>query len=95
MILVGVNGENFAQVELSEPPIGSPIFGDFNGDGLQDIVLPGRTHLYGFKVTHRRGTAFFSYILYLLTAVLAVVFVRQATRKQVAAKELKGNRGTD
>ena len=94
MTIVGPRGSVMAEFELPEPPIASPVFADLTGDGNQDILLVGRTAYYGIKIDHRRGSAFMSYLLYLIIATLLVVFVRQAVLHQKDPRK-RGHRGTD
>jgi len=55
--------------------VAKPVVGDFNGDGLNDVVLVTTKGFYGYAVTRRLGGQLFSVLviclLFLLLAVLA------------------------
>lgn len=53
-MIVSEHGRTLAELELPAPPIQPLMVADFNGDGLNDIVLVTSRGVYGYVQVGRR-----------------------------------------
>lgn len=76
LVLLSNTGDALASVELPAVPTGSPLAVDFDQDGIADLVVPLRTMVVGYRVTHRPGSLVLKLLFGTLGAVVAVLFFR-------------------
>ena len=77
LCLVASDGRVRATMSLPNQPVGAPMLGDFNDDGVVDIVVPTAVAFHGFAVERRAnvGGALFTALVAILLIILAVVWV--------------------
>ncbi len=75
MVLLSEHGSVKATVELDEPPVAPPVFGDFSRDGFDDAIVITEKGIYGFVLQRRLATHLFSFLLgtVLLSLVVALL----------------------
>lgn len=74
-ILHTKNGKVTRSILLDEPPIGPVIVTDFNGDGVNDIIIVSRYAIYGLVGNSQSSSETVSAIMALLLALLGLLFV--------------------
>lgn len=91
--LISEHGRELDSVELPEPPTQPLKVVDFNFDGYNDIIMVGRSGLYGWAQVRKPGALPFSALIGGLIVIMLAVFVTQHGFLQPAGK-VKG-RSTD
>lgn len=69
------NGRVVRHVKLPEPPIAPIIIADFNGDGVNDVIVVTRRHIYGFVGGAQVSTSTVTSLMVLMVALLVLLFV--------------------
>ncbi|XP_078447906.1 FG-GAP repeat-containing protein [Wolffia australiana] len=77
VVLVSPGGNVVATVELPAAPTHALVVGDFDGDGLADLIIPTAGGVYGLVQTRTPGAVFFSTLVGCLVVVMGVIFVAQ------------------
>eukprot|EP00899_Mesostigma_viride_P010191 jgi/Mesvir1/19173/Mv01192-RA.2 len=75
--LLSTGGQKVGSFEIPSSPNGKTVIADFNGDGLNDIVVTTTTGLYGYAQTRRPGAMLFSGLLAVLLIIMGIVLVTQ------------------
>ncbi|KAG2434923.1 hypothetical protein HYH02_012121 [Chlamydomonas schloesseri] len=77
-VLVSEHGHVLAELELPAAPTQPLVVADFNGDGLNDIILVTNKGLYGYvQVEHLAGGMSLSALLLTLVVALGLVYFTQ------------------
>ncbi|KXZ54830.1 hypothetical protein GPECTOR_4g901 [Gonium pectorale] len=77
-VIVSEHGRVLSELELPAPPIQPLIVADFNGDGLNDIILVTGRGVYGYvQVPHLAGGMSLSALLLTLLVALGLVYLTQ------------------
>jgi hypothetical protein len=96
LVLLSHTGDALASVELPAVPTGSPLAVDFDNDGVADLVVPLRTMVVGYRVTHRPGSLMLKLLFGTLGAVVALLFLRfHGAAAAGRAGRLQAKRSTD
>lgn len=90
--LVSPEGEILNEFELEEIiPLQSPTLGDFNNDGILDILLLGYKGYYGITVSRTNASTFFPLFLAILVFSIIAFLIKteysQRKKLQQASKE--------
>ena len=77
-------GNEMDGFELPEPPASPLQIVDFNGDGMNDIMLVSRSRIYGFQLVRRigAGAPYATLVAGLLIAVVVVYVIQQGPSVQ-------------
>lgn len=75
--LISFGGHLRAELPLivGDPVISRPIIGDFDSDGLNDIILMTPKGFYGYRITRRLGGELFSFLVLGLLFLIVTIFV--------------------
>ncbi|EFJ41247.1 hypothetical protein VOLCADRAFT_98769 [Volvox carteri f. nagariensis] len=77
-VVVSEHGHILAELELPSPPTQPLVVADFNGDGLNDIILVTNRGIYGYvQVPHLAGGMSLSALLLTLVVALGLVYFTQ------------------
>ncbi|KEG10592.1 putative intergrin alpha chain protein [Trypanosoma grayi] len=74
-VLSAKNGRVLRTVELEFPPVAPIIVQDFNGDGINDIIVVTKQGIYGFVVGTQTSSDTITALMILMVGLLAVLFV--------------------
>ncbi|RNF10969.1 putative intergrin alpha chain protein [Trypanosoma rangeli] len=69
------NGRVLRTIELESPPVAPVIVRDFNGDGINDIIVVTKEGIYGFAVGTQTSSETITALMLLMVTLLAVLFV--------------------
>ncbi|RNF02601.1 putative intergrin alpha chain protein [Trypanosoma conorhini] len=69
------SGRVLRTIELESPPVAPVIVRDFNGDGINDIIIVAKEGIYGFAVGTQTSSDTITALMLLMVALLAVLFV--------------------
>lgn len=78
--LVSREGDGLATAELPKPPLAYPILGDFDNDGVTDIIITTKGAVLGYHVHVVQANNTILVVLLVLVAVAVVVFVANIQR---------------
>lgn len=76
--LISEHGHRLHSLDLPEPPREPLQIIDFNGDGLNDIILIGEKSIWGYAQVQHPGGVSFSVLLLGLIIAMGVVYMTQA-----------------
>lgn len=91
LTVLDAHGYKHATATLHDLPIASAVFGDFNNDEANDIIVVTASGYYGYVFEKRIGVKFFSVLLVLLIVCLLLSFLV----KYVAKGKQHGAVGAD
>lgn len=75
MSLVSHDGELLASIHLPKPPIAKPILGDFDSDGVTDIIIINEDSMLGYRLEIVESTKGLLISLIILAVIAFIVFV--------------------
>lgn len=76
--IISEHGHRLHSLNLPELPTEPLQIVDFNGDGLNDIILIGKQKIYGYAQVQHPGGVPFSVLLLGLIVAMGVVYMTQA-----------------
>lgn len=74
-LLNTMSGRISSTVELPHPPHGPTIIADFNGDGVNDIVVLTKNAIYGLTAHSHTGGAIIPMLMITLVALIGLLFL--------------------
>ena len=80
MQLISREGEGLTHAELPKPPIAAPVLGDFDNDGVSDIVVVTDGAVLGYHVHVVKASNSVLIVLIALSSIAAVVFILSIQR---------------
>jgi len=94
--LFGLTGKRLDTLELPSAPLQPLVAADFTGDGLTDLLLVTRTHLYGFQLVRHIGAGLpYAALLGCLLVAMLVVYVTQQGPGAGASKRIRSTDRVD
>jgi len=75
LLLLSREGDALASAEIPRPPVAPPVLGDFDNDGVTDIIVTTDGAVLGYHVHVRQASRGVLVALLLLAAVAVVIFV--------------------
>jgi hypothetical protein len=73
--LLSKDGEVLSVSEIPAPPVARPVIGDFDNDGVTDIVLVTDDAILGYHLKVEKATNALLVVLVILSLIAAVVFL--------------------
>lgn len=77
--IVSEHGNILGSFLLPEPPTAAIQIADFNGDGLNDIIIYGQHNIYGYAQLQHPGAVSFSVLVLGLIVAMGAVYMTQST----------------
>lgn len=72
-VVLSEHGNELAVFHVAKPPAAPAVVADFNGDGLNDVIIVARGGVFGYaQVQHLGGLSFSALLLALILGVAAV-----------------------
>jgi hypothetical protein len=78
--LISRDGDELAHAEVPKPPIAAPVFGDFDNDGVTDVVIVTQGAILGYHVHVVQASRLVLMALVGLASLALVVFVSNLQR---------------
>jgi len=75
IVIVDGRGNNLASTMIEHTSITTPVIGDFDNDGLNDIIIVTPNAYYGYSITRTSGSMLFSGLVLLLMLAMASLYV--------------------
>jgi hypothetical protein len=75
MVIVSREGEILATTDLPKKPIAHPVIGDFNSDGVTDVIIITDEAILGYKLEIVQSTKGLFIAIAVLVAITAIVFL--------------------
>ncbi len=75
MSMISGTGSIRSVTALEDFSISTPVYGDWNNDGWNDIVLIGTRGYYGYALERRIGTNIFVILMGVLITVVVIAFI--------------------
>jgi hypothetical protein len=97
MVVISEHGHELARMSLNFPPIQPATIMDFNGDGLNDIIVVTAGGIFGYaQVQHMGGLSFGALLLTLMIAMGVVYYTQQVSSgAEVSGKAARKLRSTE
>lgn len=98
LVLVSTDdGRVRATINLPRPPVSAPVLGDFNNDGVADVIITTANGYYSFAIERRPnvGGALFAALVAILLIILGTVWVMTIIDSDDVDSEAKYIRSTD
>lgn len=76
-VVVSEHGHDLAQFTLAHPPVQPALIADFNGDGLNDIIVVTSGGVFGYAQVHQYGSLSLGALLLTLIIAMGVVWYTQ------------------
>ena len=94
-VIVSEHGNALESLSLPFPPIQPLVVADFNGDGLNDIVVVTAQGIYGYSQVQHLGGLTLSALLLTLVIALGIVYYTQLTDGAAPGRATKKARSTE
>ena len=75
MALISREGEVLTSVDLPTSPIAKPVFGDFDSDGVTDVILVTQDAILGYRLVGIQSTRSMLIASIVLTVFTIVIFM--------------------
>ena len=75
MVIVAREGEVLATTDLPKNPIAHPVIGDFNSDGVTDVIIITEEAILGYKLEVVQSTRGLLIAIVVLSVITAIVFL--------------------
>jgi hypothetical protein len=62
-------------MKLNSPLIGKVLIQDFNGDGINDLIIQTKDGYYGYSTKIHRGLSLLSFLTVTLVTILSLMFL--------------------
>jgi hypothetical protein len=77
-VVVSEHGNSLAELPLPDTPLQPAVVADFNGDGLNDLIIVTASGVFGWaQMQHLGGISFGALVLTLIIAMGVVYFTQQ------------------
>jgi hypothetical protein len=77
-VVVSEHGNSLAELPLPDRPMQPAVVADFNGDGLNDLIIVTASGVFGWaQMQHLGGISFGALVLTLIIAMGVVYFTQQ------------------
>ena len=93
--LFSKDGKTLASIDIPKAPVASPVLGDFDSDGVTDIILVTEDAILGYRLEVTTSTVGVFYAIVILGAIAALAFFANIQVANIQAVSLGTTRATD